>query len=209
MAYYLGRDVKVYLAVEMDGHDLYVGDNNLTIGNAAGVGTPNTQFASDRDYAMDSGGLVTDLTGVDLGIGATDEDISFIGLRTVLKAEIKKETTLSLTRKKLDGVWDVVFNGDGTNTLRWGISGAVTPGSTANVYTGLEKPTINYGYRLHIVLKSSGEVFCIRNCQITGHTTSISVDGVQEETMEFMSSVDPVIKGSGAAYTTVTDLTEL
>ncbi len=41
--------------------------------------------------------------------------------------------------------------------------------------------------------KTGGEIFCLRNCQITGHTTSISVDGVQEETLEFISMVDPKI----------------
>ena len=204
MAYYLGRDVKVYIATEKDGAGLHVHDTTL---KAQAASTGGTKFASDRSTAMNASGQVTDLTGVDLGIGATDEDISFIGLRTVLKAEIKKETTLSLTRKKLDAVWDVIFNGDGTNTLRWGCSGVVTADSETNVYTGLEKPTVNYGYRLHIQLKSSGEIFCLRNCQISGHTTSISADGVQEETMEFVSMVDPKIVT--AVHTTVTGATDL
>ena len=142
MAYYLGRDVKVYIATESDAsHSLYVHDTNLTLNSASG-----TKFAQQRGEPMHASGQVTDLTGVDLGIGATDEDISFMGLRTVLKAEVKKETTLSLTKKKSDAVWDIIFNGDGTNSGRWGISGEVTAGSTANVYTGLEKPTtIKYG----------------------------------------------------------------
>lgn len=204
MAYYLGRDVKVYIATEKDGAGLHVHDTTL---KAQAASTGGTKFASDRSTAMNASGQVTDLTGVDLGIGATDEDISFIGLRTVLKAEIKKETTVSLTRKKLDAVWDVIFNGDGTNTLRWGCSGVVTADSATNVYTGLEKPTVNYGYRLHIQLKTGGEIFCLRNCQISGHTTSISVDGVQEETMEFISMVDPKIVT--AVHTTVTGATDL
>jgi hypothetical protein len=203
MAYYLGRDVKVYLATESsETHSLYVHDTNLTLNSASG-----TKFAAQRGAPMHASGQVTDLTGVDLGVGAVDEDISFIGLRSVLKAEIKKETSLSLVRKKGDAVWDVIFNGDGTNSGRWGISGEVTAGSTDNVYTGLEKPTVNYGYRLHIQLKTSGEIFCLRNCTITGHTTSISADGVQEETLEFASHVDPKIVT--AAHTTVTGSTEI
>ena len=204
MAYYLGRDVKVYIATEKDGAGLHVHDTNLTILSAS---TGGTKFASDRGTAMNASGQVTDLTGVDLGLSATDEDISFIGLRTVLKAEVKKETTLSLTRKKGDAVWDVIFNGDGTNSGRWGVSGVVTAGATANFYTGLEKPTQNYGYRLHIQLKASGEIFCLRNAQISGHTTSVSADGVSEETLEFISQVDPKIVT--AVHTTITPTTDL
>jgi len=204
MAYYLGRDVKVYLATEKSGAGLHVHDTTLKVQASSSGGT---KFASDRGTAMNASGLVTDLTGVDLGIGATDEDISFIGLRTVLKAEIKKETTLSLTRKKKDAVYDVIFNGDGKKSLRWGCSGDLAAGNATNAYTGLEKPTVNYGYRLHIQLKTSGEIFVLRNCTITAHTTSISADGVQEETLEFVSHVDPKIVT--AAHTTVTGLTEI
>ncbi len=206
MAYYLGRDVKVYIANESATGARTMIDDEMNVTSTI-AGDDIGEFATNLADPMASHGQVTDLTGVDLGIGATDEDISFIGLRTVLKAEIKKETTLSLTRKKLDAVWDIIFNGDGTNTLRWGHDGAVTAGSTTNVFTGLEKPTTAYGYRLHIQLNTGGEIFCIRNCQITAHTTSISVDGVQEETMEFISMVDPKIVT--AAHTAATDATEL
>tara|TARA_R110000824_G_scaffold67351_1_gene174336 strand:- start:101 stop:721 length:621 start_codon:yes stop_codon:yes gene_type:complete len=206
MAYYLGRDVKVYIANESTTGVRTMIDDEMNVTTTI-AGDDIGEFATNRGDPMAAHGQVTDLTGVDLGIGATDEDISFIGLRTVLKAEIKKETTLSLTRKKVNAVWDIIFSGDGTNTLRWGHSGAITAGSATNVYTGLEKPTVNYGYRLHIQLNTGGEIFCLRNCQITGHTTTISVDGVQEETLEFMSMVDPKIVT--AAHTTVTDVTEL
>ena len=205
MAYYLGRDVKVYIANESTAAtSTYMHDTTLAVQTAS---SGATKFASSRATAMSTTTQVTDLTGVDLGIGATDEDISFIGLRTVLKAEIKKETTLSLTRKKGNAVWDVIFSGDGTNTLRWGHYGDITAGNTGNVYTGLEKPTVNYGYRLHVQLKASGEIFCIRNAQIASHTTTISADGVAEETMEFISMVDPKIVT--AEHTTVTGATEL
>jgi hypothetical protein len=201
MAYYLGRDVKVYLTAEVA--------NNVRVNTSGQINdSSGTDFAKGRDQGL-SGALVTDLTGVDLGIGAVDEDISFIGLRTVLKTEIKKETTLSLTRKKLDNVWDVIFNGDGVVKGRWGISGSVTAGSATNSYTGLEKPTVNYGYRVHIQLMTSGEVFTIRNATITGHSTSISVDGVQEETLEFQSHVDPKIGTTSSVDTGATGPTEL
>tara|TARA_R100001082_G_scaffold110674_1_gene91317 strand:+ start:386 stop:1009 length:624 start_codon:yes stop_codon:yes gene_type:complete len=207
MVYYLGRDVKVYIANESAAATaIYVHDTNLAIDNGD-AGAPQTKFANPRSDPMAASGQVTDLTGVDLGIGATDEDISFMGLRSVLKAEIKKETSLTLTRKKKDSVYDVIFNGDGVKSLRWGCSGDLSAGATTNAYTGLEKPTVNYGYRLHIQLKSSGEIFCIRNATITGHTVSLNVDGVTEETLEFMSHVDPKIVTS--AHTTGTLSTEL
>ena len=174
MVYYLGRDVKVYIANEStDQTGFYVHDTTLAIQSS---GTGATKFAGARGSPMDSACQVTDLTGVDHGIGATDEDISFMGIRSVLKAEIKKETTLTLTRKKKDSVYDVVFNGDAYGSIRWGGTGDLSASSDAKRYTGLEKPTQQYGYRLHIQLKSSGEIFCIRNATITGHSVSLNVD---------------------------------
>lgn len=204
MAYYLGRDVKVYIASEKTGIDLYIHDTTLQGTTSSGGATI---FANPRSAPMGAAGLVTDLTGCDLGIGATDEDISFMGLRTVLKAEIKKETTVTLTKKKADAVWDVIFNGDGTNSYRWGVNASVDAGSTTGVYTGLEKPTVNYGYRIHIQLKTSGEIFCVRNAQIQAHTVSLNTDGTTEETMEFISMVEPKIVTT--AHDTVTPSTDL
>ena len=207
MAYYLGRDVKVYIANEASpATAVYVHDTNLTIDNGD-AGSPQTKFAKARNDPMNAAGQVTDLTGVDLGIGTVDEDISFIGLRTVLKSEIKKETTLSLTRKKKDAVYDVIFNGDGKKSLRWGCSGDLAAGNATNGYTGLEKPTQQYGYRLHVQLKSSGEIFCIRNATITSHSVSLNADGVTEETLEFQSHVTPKIVTS--AHGTLTPLADL
>ena len=98
MAYFLGRDVSVTIKSPS-----YVG---VTTAGALDFGSGGVAFAA-------SGGTsVTDVTGIDLGIGVTDEDITYMGSKTVLKAEIKKETTVSLTRKKKDNVWDVVFNGN-------------------------------------------------------------------------------------------------
>lgn len=206
MAYYLGRDVKVFIANESATGARTMVDDELNVTSTI-AGDDIGEFATNREDPMASHGQVTDLTGVDLGIGTVDEDISFIGLRTVLKSEIKKETTLSITRKKINAIYDIIFNGDGTNSLRWGHDGAITAGSTTNVFTGLEKPTTAYGYRIHIQLKSGGEIFCLRNCTITAHSTSISADGVQEETLEFASHVDPKIVTS--AHTAATGASEL
>tara|TARA_R100000008_G_C3580427_1_gene168131 strand:- start:134 stop:748 length:615 start_codon:yes stop_codon:yes gene_type:complete len=204
MVYYLGRDVKVYLNAEVNNH-VYVNSSKQIHSTAAGGGTC---FARQQSEGMVADAKVTDLTSVDLGIGATDEDIAYIGQRTPLKAEIKKETTITLTRKKLDDVWDIIFNGDGDGVKgRWGIGGNVTAGSTTNSHTGLEKPTVNYGYRIFVQLKDSTEIFTVRNATITSHSVTLNADGVTEETLEFVSHVDPKI--ATTAYTTVTGATEL
>ena len=203
MTYYLGRDVKVFIATEAT-VNLHVHDTNLTLLSAS---SGATRFAGARNAPMESLNQQTDLTGVDLGISVMDEENSYMGLRQQGKSEIKNETTLTLTRKKKDAVYDVVYNGDGTNVCRWGVSGSVSAGSATNVFDGLTKPDQNYGYRLHVQLKSSGEIFCIRNATISAHSTTMSADGAQEETLEFTSHVKPKIVT--AAHTDITPVADL
>lgn len=179
MAYYLGRDVSVYIRSEDD-----VGV--LANGNLSHDDTASGHVAfSDKDSNSNTGIQVADLTGVDLGIGVTDEDITYMGARTVLKAEIKKETTLTLTRKKKDNVWDSVFNG-----CRWGTT------STAAIDNVAGQPSVtsgtSFGYEVKLILAST-ESMTIKNMQITGHTVSLNADGTTEETMELISYEDPVI----------------
>ena len=190
MVYFLGRDVSVTIAA---GNDIGVDSNSLLTVDGTGV-----QFC-DRNLV---GLAVSDLTGVDLGIGVTDEDVTYIGSKTVLKAEIKKETTVSLTRKKSDNVWDIVFNGDGapanSEGARWGADSS--PGLIANL---AGEPTIAgapsgsasdyFGYQLKITLKGSEEVFTVPHCQITAHSVTLNADGTTEETMEFISQETPTI----------------
>jgi hypothetical protein len=193
MAYYLGRDVSVTISA---GDDIGVASNLLVVDGSG------TDFC-----AMTAAGLaVSDLTGVDLSIGVTDEDITYMGGRTVLKAEIKKETTISLTRKKSDNVWDIVFNGDGTpdSGARWGAdtSGLITNLAgepDANIGTTLSGSSVDYfGYQLKVHLATAAhagtaEVFTVPHCQITGHTVSLNADGTTEETLEFISQETPSI----------------
>ena len=207
MAYYLGRDVSVTLKTESssDGMDI---DGDVS-GSTAGT------FATGGGIA---GTAVTDLTGVDIGIGVQDEDISYVGGMNVLKTEIKKETTVSLTRKKSGILWDIVFNGpcksgeeliSGTvnHGARWGL--ADNTSASVKISNGLISPkdsnngtNVTFGYRIFIQLKSAVEVFTVPACQITGHTVSLNADGTTEETMEFSSNVTPFL---GAAV----DLTRL
>lgn len=178
MVYFLGRDV----AVTIKAGDHIGVEANSTFSYAGGAAA---------EFASTSGVAVSDLTGVDLGIGVTDEDITYLGSKTVLKAEIKKETTVSLTRKKSDNVWDAIFNGG----ARWGVpASASSPianvAGEPNVDTG-----VTFGYQIEITLKGSpdGELFTVKNAQITGHAVTLSADGTTEETLEFVSQIDPDI----------------
>ena len=185
MVYFLGRDVAVTIkaadyvqAVTADG-SVVSSTSNASIGDTA--------------FASVAGVAVSDLTGVDLGIGVTDEDVTYMGSKTVLKAEIKKETTVSLTRKKSNNAWDAVFNY--ASGGRWGSDGS---GSLISNLAG--EPTISsgvsFGYQLEITLLSNTEVFKVPNMQITGHTVSLNADGTTEETIEFLTQETPTIASS-------------
>ena len=139
-------------------------------------------FAYARDHSAYLATGVKDVTGLDVSIGAVDEDITYFGIRSVTKAEIKKETTVSLTAKKSDSSWDVIFD-----TARYGTSGN---SFTANA---LRSPTVNTGYRLHVVMKTGDEVFSIPGMCVQGHTVSVNADGTSEQTIEFMSYIAPRI----------------
>jgi hypothetical protein len=185
MVYFLGRDVSVTIAA---------GDDVGVSGTAPAV--VDFDGSADADFCnkLNAGLTVSDLTGVDLSIGVTDEDVTYLGSRTVLKAEIKKETTVSLTRKKSNNVWDVVFNGD----CRWGaynnaaISGLLEPELTVTA-PATQTGVGYFGFQLKVTLKSGTEVFTVPHCQITGHTVTLSADGTTEETMEFISQENPTI----------------
>ena len=179
MAYFLGRDVSVVLKA---GDDV-----GVTAAGALAFDDSGVQFADV------SGITVSDVTGIDLGIGVTDEDITYMGSKTVLKAEIKKETTVSLTRKKKDNVWDVVFNGGCRHgaASNAAISSLVEPSTISNGGSAT-----SYGYQILITLKASEEVFKVGNAVITGHTVSLNADGTTEETLEFISYEDPIIATS-------------
>ena len=175
MVYFLGRDVNVKLATENATIGLTAAADALTM-NAAASGTAAALGSGSSAVVFD------DVTGVDLSIGAMDEDISYYGMRSQTKAEIKKETTVTVTKKKTNDEWDTVFN-----KARFGVSGA------SQEWYGLEEPTVSHGYRLYIQLKSGSEVFTVPNACVQSHTTTINADGTQEETIEFMSYVTPRI----------------
>ena len=106
MTYFLGRDMNAYITTESTLGLHFSGTTASTVGTgAAGYTTFAEALASGIVTAGTHdlfGNLVVDLTGCDLSIGAVDEDVTYFGLRAVQKVEAKKETTVTLTRKKID-----------------------------------------------------------------------------------------------------------
>jgi len=125
-----------------------------------------------------------------LSMGATDEDVVYFGQRQVLKAEIKKETTCSITRKKSDRVWEEVFN-----NARWGVNEA---GNAIRANLAGQPDDAGYGFRVYVKMKDTSETFILRNTCIQGHTISLNPDGITEETIEFMTYVDPLMVSADA-----------
>lgn len=184
MAYYLGKDVGVIIHTESD-EGIDISAANVMTSEDPGAAIPKLDTAVSFDSG---GGLITNLTGVDLGIGSTDEDVVFMGANTPLKAEIHKETTLSLTKKKNAATFDVIFSGDTSKKIaRWGVK------TGGDFYDGLESPSTDFGFRLYVQMKGAAEIFVVRNAQMTAHTITLNADGTQEETIEFTSQVNPLI----------------
>jgi len=188
MAYFLGRDCAVYITTEDTEAASYALASAAGAVSFAATTGSNTIFAYPVSTATGSMNQVADLTGVDLSIGAMDEDITYVGMRSVTKAEIKKETTVSLTKKKNDIVYDSIFNSGG----RWGCA-------NSSAYDGLAEPTTQTGYRLHVVLSGAKDVFSVRGCCVQGHTVSVNADGTTEETIEFMSYITPTVSHAASA----------
>tara|TARA_R100000005_G_C4976737_1_gene187860 strand:- start:161 stop:883 length:723 start_codon:yes stop_codon:yes gene_type:complete len=220
MAYYLGRDLDIALLTEHATFGLSAvttsGDRAMAIRNfgtsgsnfytaAAGEvlfapprlagmdgSTNKDMFAEVTTIVIGSGSDTPDfsarpenLTAVDLSIGTMDEDVAFIGQRNVLKAEIKKENSVTLTRKKKDDCWSVAYS-----DARFGLDedGAIGDGHYQPDFFG-------YGYRIALRFKDgdAGEVFVLPNACITDYTITLQVDGSQEESITFMSYVNPII----------------
>ena len=76
MAYFLGRDVNVYITTEDTNTFVYTSDSAGTANTAGGAG--NTLFAGFLTTDGIASGSVGDVTGVDLSIGAVDEDITYL-----------------------------------------------------------------------------------------------------------------------------------
>ena len=171
--------------------------------------------------------VISDLVGIDLTLGKQDEDIAFFGQRTALKAEIKNNVTLALTRKKSDGRFEMLFNKarDGlvsytsTDKTAKDIDSATAVASNVLPAVGTvvlnqgpaegveRQPNQNFGYRLHLQLKASTEVLSLQNMCMQEYAVSFNPDGVTEETITFYGFIEPKI--DTAAFSTLTTAAEL
>lgn len=162
---------------------LFAGPKIQTSSSVFGTMTVNIgDPAADQTYDN----TPDNITGCDISVSTTDEDVQFIGQRNVLKAEVKKENSVTLTRKKKDNVWNVAFD-----QARFGIAesgSGLADGQTQPDYTG-------YGYRVYLKFKTgaAGETFILPNCCVTDYTINLQTDGSQEETLTLLSYVNPVI----------------
>ena len=198
----MGQDISVYITTENTTYtNTYVTVTDAGVTTVVSGATTDAVFAGPLSgnigfYDSDDFGIpqVENVTGLDVSIGAMDEDITYFGFRQVSKAEIKKETTVSLTRKKTDLVWDAIFNGVSggatTGGGRYGVTGN-TDDTRTDFQDGLVEPNVEYGYRIHIVLADGTEVMSIPGCCVQSHTVTTAVDGSADETMEFMTYVTP------------------
>jgi len=176
-----------------------------------------------------SGGRVSDLIGVDLSMTSTEEDIGpFFGrINTQKITSGRKDSTVTVTRKKKDGVWDVIFNGPSLSAnfegstneakrmgARFGLASGAANNSatTVKIGMGLDAPwkivdsnsKICYGYRVFVRLRNGdgtarGEILAFPNAVITGHSVAVNADGTTEETMEFTTSVNVITDASTTA----------
>ena len=181
------------------GHDEYV--LGTVFGNIDQ--SASTTFGFTKTYE------VLNLTGADLSLGAMDEDLSFIGQRATMRVEVKKENSVTLTRKKSNDVWDVIYN-----DARFGVTTGTEHAAT-DYETGLSAPdNTDYGYRVYIKFKDyvgaseQGGYLVLPNCCITEHSVTLGADSTTEESMTFQSYLDPIIvRGALASGTLDGDAT--
>jgi hypothetical protein len=229
MAYFTGRDVRLWVTtehpddgVEIDGSA--PGDQLLVFTNADAGTLDANAIITGLDAAGLTAWMLSDITSVDVSVGAQDEDISFMGLRNVGKLEVKKDTSVSITRKKSDVKFTMLFqgktkadnsNGDGKHGARYGLinsGGMMISDGTTDPKTTLDDAGTAkqcFGYRVFVELKpesatdaGDGEVLVIPNCMFSEYSHTVSNESANEESFTLTSQVKPFIyngtKSSGA-----------
>ena len=192
MVYFMGQDIALFVTTENTEtaavyglcSDAGVISWSTTTGTNHIFSGPLSGSLDYRDGTVKGVPQLTNIIGLDVSIGTMDEDITYFGFRQTTKAEIKKETTISITRKKENLVWDAVFNNQSSAYGRWGVSG--TTG-----LSGLTEPTVNLGYRVPVQLQNGSEVMSIPGCVLAAHTVTTNVDGSADETLEFTTPLTP------------------
>jgi hypothetical protein len=159
---------------------------------------------------------ISDITGVDLSIGAQDEEISFFGTKTPGKIETKADLSVTLTKKKSNKLFSTLVQGQTADAssyaavgLHAGRYGLIKDSSTADmrIADGTVDPksatdgtNVSYGYRVAIQLKDAsdstskdGTVIVLRNCTLGAYTTTLSNESADEESIELVTMVKPLI----------------
>ena len=231
MVFYTGKQVKVWITHENNYADADTFQLAVVQSDAAGLTemsvmttgtTRSPEMFAGPIYSAGHADLgVTDLTGVDISIGSVDEDISYFQTANVGKIEVKKETSVTLTKKMSDKAFLVAYQGQvlagsaedsvGEHPTRWGLKESTTPG--ARISSGATDPknttnsvggAITYGYRVYIQLKTSGQILALPNCTLMSHAVTIGNDAATEETVEFMTTVKPLMSNDGSFNKTAT-----
>ena len=225
MAYFTGKDVDVWITTEHLNDYIEVTDNELVVERTASSLTnarrdvsSDALFSGALGHAGSSANRLTDLTGVDVSIGATDEDLNFFGLRNVGKIEVKKDTSVTITRKKSNNKNMVAFQGttaaadsksSGAHGARWGLvyddsTKMVLNDATVDPKSATDDTSNQcYGWRVFIELKAEssagagdGTVLIIPNCTMMDYSGTVSNDAANEETFTFSSMVKPRVMNS-------------
>mgnify|MGYP003112823071 CR=1 FL=1 len=233
MAYYTGTDVKVWVCTEHAFQGIKLGSNGTAGAKlvstetatdfTAGSATIPPMGLADKGLGQDDFNIA-DITGVDLSVGAQDEDISYFGTKTPGKIETKADISVTITKKKSNRLWSTLIQGltedsssyasEGNHAGRHGMikdastahiriaDGTVDPKSTLDA-----QDNVCYGYRVAIQLKDAsgtgpagsnkdGTVIVLRNCTLGDYTVSLSNDSADEETFTLNTMVKPLI-GNG------------
>ena len=220
MAYYTGRDVDVFISTEHDSHGIVEDVTNLDLETWTSSSSDNIIAYPLADLG-EANTKFTDVTGVDVSVGAQDEEVNYMGLRNIGKIEVKKDTSITITMKKKDRLWLQMFQGTtasghskgaGAHPARWGLE--ETTATDINIQDGTIDPkscvdagatgNTTYGYRLAIEFKASstgdgvdGALLVIPNCTVSEVTHTTSNEAADEESVTFTSQVKPLV-GDGA-----------
>lgn len=216
MAYYTGRDVDVFWSTEHDSAGIHE-HTDFTLKHTESFDLSSDEIAYPLVDLGHTRTKLTDVTGVDVSIGAQDEDISYMGLRNQGKIEVKKDTSITVTMKKKDRKFLQLYQGSvhadssnatGGHPARWGLED-ITDGDI-NIQDGTIDPKsvvdndattkTNYGYRVVVEFKTGatgsatdGAMLVIPNCTISEVTHTTSNEAADEESVTFTSQVKPMI----------------
>ena len=223
MAYYTGTDVKVWVCTEHASagvtiHSTHKLEVSTTGGDflAGAIAIPPMGLA-DKGLGVDDFNIA-DITGVDLSVGAQDEEISYFGTKTPGKIETKADLSVTLTMKKKNRLWSTLGQGltvdassyasVGNHSGRWGMikesSGTdmLIADGTVDPKSSTDGANVCYGFRVAIQLKDAsgtdgvnkdGTVIVLRNCSFGEYALTLSNDAADEETVNFVTMVKPLI----------------